>query len=66
VLTADVQPQGKVMDFRGDQSLRLVLGNAAAVKASCNGHDLGSLGSEGQVASRVLTLNDPACASPTG
>lgn len=66
VLASSVGKQGMSSDFRGAQSLRFTFGNAAAIAASCNGKDLGSLGSEGQVVSRVLVLGDPACGPSTG
>lgn len=66
VLASSVGKQGMSAEFRGAQSLSFTFGNAAAIFASCNGKSLGSLGSEGQVVSRVLVLGDPACGAATG
>jgi cytoskeletal protein RodZ len=66
VLASNVGAQGMSAEFRGAQSLRFTFGNAGAVSASCNGKDLGSLGGQGQVVTRTLVLNDPACGPSTG
>jgi cytoskeletal protein RodZ len=66
ILAAQVMPQGQTSNFQGAQQLRFTLGNAGAVQASCNGRSLGPLGGEGQVVTRTLVLNDPACGASTG
>lgn len=66
VLTAATASQGSTAEYHGAQQLRFTVGNAGAVALSCNGKDLGPLGSTGQVVTRVLVLGDPACGASTG
>jgi hypothetical protein len=66
VLTSATASQGATAEYRGSQQLKFTVGNAGAVNVSCNGKDLGPLGSTGQVVSRVLVVGDPACGASTG
>ncbi|MDQ1633836.1 MAG: cytoskeleton protein RodZ [Frankiaceae bacterium] len=66
VLTSATASQGATAEYRGAQQLKFTVGNAGAVNVSCNGKDLGPLGSTGQVVSRVLVVGDPACGASTG
>ncbi len=50
---------GQSKTFRDDRNLKVVLGNAAGVKLTVNGQDLGSPGGQGEVASLEFTPKDP-------
>lgn len=54
---------GAVKDFRSDQPLYLLLGNAGAVTLVVNGRDLGSPGGPGQVVRTTFGPGDPAGAA---
>jgi len=54
---------GAVKDFRSDQPLHLILGNAGAVTLVVNGRDLGSPGGPGQVVRTTFYPGDPAGAA---
>lgn len=52
-------PEGKSKKFTDSKMVTLVVGNAAAVKVTVNGKDMGSLGKRGEVVRLIYRPGDP-------
>ena len=53
---------GREQTFRDDEEVKLVVGNAGAVRLVVNGRDLGTPGSQGEVVRLTFAPGDPALA----
>jgi cytoskeletal protein RodZ len=53
---------GKTMTFKNHNNVKLVLGNAGAIRLTVNGTDLGSPGGVGEVARLTFGPGDPTAA----
>lgn len=60
VLFEGTLDNGAVREFRDDERLRVLVGDAGAVALSVNGQDLGVAGAQGEVARLEYTPQDPA------
>lgn len=56
---------GEVKIFGADEQVTVLTGNAAAVRVSYNGRDLGLMGAEGEVANRVYLVTGVATPTAT-
>ena len=54
------QPEGESLRFRGDQSITVRIGDAAAVRVTVNGQDRGVLGESGEVVEKTYTVDEAA------
>lgn len=50
--------EGQIQEVQAEESIKLNLGNAGAVKVTINGEDLGTLGQKGQVVKKSFRLED--------
>ena len=48
---------GEKNEWKADKELNLKIGNAGAVKLNLNGKDLASLGKNGEVVSKTLSID---------
>lgn len=62
VLFQNVLNTGREQTFRDDRQVKLVVGNAGAVRLVVNGRDLGSPGGEGEVVRLTFGPGDPTLA----
>jgi transcriptional regulator with XRE-family HTH domain len=56
---------GQVLQYQGQTSITIVVGNAAAFKINYNGQDLGPLGGRGEIVERIFTTSGQITPTPT-
>jgi hypothetical protein len=56
---------GQVLQYQGQTSIQIIVGNAAAFKINYNGQDLGPLGGRGEIVERIYTTSGQITPTPT-